>query len=185
MMRLLDSGATPACDQILRSQVDVGVAIRTVVSELESMFDRRGIAITWTSDTTLPCVDGDPDLLHRALLNILINAADAMAAAGAITITTCTEAADAADGTVRIDVADTGAGIAPELMSRVFDPGFSTKPSGQPRGFGLGISRRIAQLHGGRIDLSSVPGHGTTVSFTLPIHHEVPDVEVAPVTCAV
>src|SRR5262245_42262327 len=78
MMRLLDSGATPAHDEIVRSQVDVGVTIRNVVSELASLFDRRGIAIAWTRDRPVPCVDGDPDLLHRALLNLLLNAADAM-----------------------------------------------------------------------------------------------------------
>ena len=102
-----------------------------------------------------------------------MNAADAMRTSGAITITTRTDSADGSPRAVRIEIADTGVGIAPELVSRVFDAGFTTKTGGQPHGFGLGICRRIAQMHGGQIDLSSVPGRGTTVSLTLPVHSEV------------
>jgi len=173
MMRLLETGATPARDQIVRSQIDVGVTIRNVVSELDAVLQRRGIGITWTRTGPLPYVDGDQDLLHRALLNVLMNAADAMRTSGAITITTRTDSADGSPRAVRIEIADTGVGIAPELVSRVFDAGFTTKTGGQARGFGLGICRRIAQMHGGQIDLSSVPGRGTTVSLTLPVHSEV------------
>lgn len=175
MMRLLDSGASSTHDPISLSLVDIGVAIRNIVSELEPVFERQGIAITWTRSGPLPCIEGDQDLLHRALLNVLMNAADATPRAGAITIATRSDASSGSStGTVHIDITDTGAGIAPDVMSRIFDPGFTTKPSTRARGFGLGICRRILQMHDGRIDLSSVPGHGTTVSFTLPIHHELP-----------
>jgi signal transduction histidine kinase len=186
MMRLLDCGASPAHDPISLSLVDVGVAIRNIVSELEPVFERRGIAITWTRNGPLPSVEGDPDLLHRALLNVLMNAADATPPSGAITITTRSESSKGpSTGVVHIDITDTGAGIAPEVISRVFDPGFTTKRGNRPRGFGLGICRRILQMHDGQIDLSSVPGHGTTVSFTLPIHHELPHGTLAPAGCTI
>jgi signal transduction histidine kinase len=186
MMRLLDSSAAPARDQISVSLVDIGVTIRNIVSELEPVFERRGIAITWTRSGPVPCVDGDQDLLHRALLNVLMNAADATPRSGAITIATRSESSiGSPTATVRIDITDTGAGIAPELMPRVFDPGFTTKSGSRPRGFGLGICQRILQMHDGRIDLSSVPGRGTTVSFTLPIHHELPHATLASAACTI
>jgi len=185
MMRLLDDGATPSHDQISRSKVDIGVTIRSVVSELEALFARRGIEINWTRSGPLPYVDGDQDLLHRALLNVLINAADAMPASGAIAITTRAElSADSSAVAVRIEIADTGAGIAPELVTHVFDHGFTTKAGAQPRGFGLGICRRIVQMHDGQIELSSVPGHGTTVSFTLPVRRGLPLLTLAPAACS-
>jgi signal transduction histidine kinase len=184
MTRLLDSDAA-ARDQLVLSPIDIGVTIRNVVSELEAVFERRGIAITWTRNGPLPCLNGDADLLHRALLNVLINAADAMPASGAIAITTRAESSlGSSAATVRIEIADTGAGIAPELVSRVFDPGFTTKAGEQPRGFGLGICRRIVQMHDGQIELSSVPGHGTTVSFTLPVRRELPVGTLAPAACS-
>jgi signal transduction histidine kinase len=185
MTRLLDSDATGARDQLVLSPIDIGVTIRDVVAELEAVFEKRGIAITWTRNGPLPCLNGDADLLHRALLNVLINAADAMSASGAITITTGAESSPGSSAaTVRIEIADTGAGIAPELISRVFDPGFTTKAGGQLRGFGLGICRRIVQMHDGQIELSSVPGHGTTVSFTLPVRRELPLGMLAPAACS-
>jgi two-component system, OmpR family, sensor histidine kinase BaeS len=185
MIRLLDNGATPSHDQISCSKVDIGLTIRSVVSELEALFERRGIEINWTRTGPLPYVDGDQDLLHSALLNVLINAADAMPASGAITITTRAElSADSSARTVRIEIADTGTGIAPELVSHVFDHGFTTKAGAQPRGFGLGICRRIVQMHDGQIELSSVPGHGTTVSFTLPVRRELPLGMLAPAACS-
>ncbi len=175
MMRLLDSGTRPARDHISLSMVDIGVTIRNLVSELGPLFERRGIAITWTRSGPLPCVEADQDLLHRALQNVLMNAADATPRSGAITIATRSDSSiGSSTGTVHIDITDTGAGIAPELLTRIFDPGFTTKPGNRPRGFGLGICRRILEMHDGQIDLSSVPGRGTTVSFTLPIHHDLP-----------
>jgi signal transduction histidine kinase len=186
MMRLLDRGTSASRDQISLSLVDLDVTIRNVVSELEPVFERRGVAITWMRSGPLPCLDGDQDLLHRALLNLLMNAADATPASGAITITTRAESSTgSSSGTVRIDIADTGAGIAPDLISRVFDAGFSTKPSQRQRGFGLGICRRIMQMHDGRIDLSSVPGRGTTVSLTLPVHRELPRGTLASAACTI
>jgi K+-sensing histidine kinase KdpD len=145
------------------------------VSELEAVFERRGIAINVDEERTSAIREWRSDLLHRALLNVLINAADAMPASGAITITTRAELLR------RLIGRDGFASRSPtparhcsrarlaRLRSRLHDEGRRAT-----RGFGLGICRRIVQMHDGQIELSSVPGHGTTVSFTLPVRRELP-----------
>jgi signal transduction histidine kinase len=67
-----------------------------------------------------------------------------------------------------LSVADNGRGIAPEVRDRIFDPFFSTKPEGAGAGLGLTIAERIAQTHGGELDIASEPGVGTTVTLFLP-----------------
>ena len=167
MMRLLDryTGVLPHVTSL--APVDVGVTIRNVMSELDALLERRGIQLRSTIDDDLPPVHGDGDLLHRALLNVLTNAIEAMPDAGVIAIAThCVPGASS--GSLRIEIADTGGGIASELVSRVFEHGFTTKADTERHGLGLSICREIVQMHGGQIELSSVPGQGTTVSLTLP-----------------
>jgi len=174
MLRLLDTHAGREPHLMSPAPVDVGVMLRSVVSELEALLERRGIEIRLASTGSLPRVPGDRDLLHRVLLNVLINAAEAMSNAGAIVIATRTERApNSSAGTLRIEVADTGSGMAPETLAHAFDHGFTTKSATEVRGFGLGICREILEMHGGEIHLTSVVGQGTTVSLALPIHREL------------
>jgi two-component system NtrC family sensor kinase len=70
---------------------------------------------------------------------------------------------------VHIQIADSGAGIPPEIIARVFERGFTTKGGRETHGFGLSICREIVEMHGGEIPLSSVLGQGTTVQLTLPL----------------
>ena len=179
MKRLLDSSSSQS-DAGGLGPVDLNITIRNVMSELEALLERRRINIRLTTTGIPPCVQGDSDLLHRVLLNILINAVDSIPSAGIIEITTHTERIPgSSDGTVHIEVADTGAGIAPELVPRVFDPGFTTKGGADTHGNGLSICREIIQMHGGEIHLSSVSGQGTTVSLTLPINPELHQYPIA------
>jgi signal transduction histidine kinase len=172
MMRLLDSCSGQSADVTRLAPVDLSVMIRNVVAELDAMLERRGIEIRLRIRGFLPCVQGDGDLLHRVLVNVLVNAADSMKEGGRIEIAAHTEyVQDSPAATAHIEIADTGAGIAPDLIARVFDRGFTTKAGGDTRGFGLNICREIIQLHGGGIQLSSVPDQGTTVQLTLPVHN--------------
>ena len=117
----------------------------------------------------------DPNQLHNVLLNLAINARDAMAGSGTLTI----RAANIESGSalppevpagrwVMIEVADNGKGMTPEVMARVFEPFFTTKPTGQGTGLGLSMAYGFVKQSGGEIVLASAPGRGTSVKIYLP-----------------
>ena len=109
----------------------------------------------------LPCLV-DRDALKQALLNVLLNANEAMPDGGDLIVGTSRD-----KGFLKIEVTDTGVGITPEALARIFDAYHSTKKNGS--GLGLATSRRIIEEHGGRILVHSEPGKGTRVSILLPI----------------
>ncbi len=115
----------------------------------------------------LPEVQCLPSEMNQVFMNLLVNAAHAIPAErGTITISTGVDGANA-----WVEVADTGAGIAPENLQRIFDPFFTTKPVGKGTGLGLSLSYGIVQKHGGRMEVSSELGVGTRFRITIPIHH--------------
>lgn len=106
---------------------------------------------------------GDVDRLQQVVMNVVLNALQAMEDGGALTV----KLANTADRRgVELRISDTGVGVSPELLSQVFYPYFTTKPSGT--GIGLAISQKIVADHGGTIDMESEPGKGTTVIIQLP-----------------
>ena len=111
----------------------------------------------------IPEVECFPDQLNQVFMNILVNAAHAIEGTGKITIRTRTDGENVALG-----FSDTGRGISPQNLSKIFDPGFTTKGVGVGSGLGLPICYRIVKEHGGRIDVQSEPGQGTTFTVTLP-----------------
>lgn len=113
----------------------------------------------------VPLVLADADQLQQVFLNLLLNARDAMPGGGSLNIRT---RYDSRAGEIVIEIADSGAGIAPEHRAHVFDPFFTTKPAGTGTGLGLAVCYGIVTAHGGRIELASVNGHGTTVRVHLP-----------------
>lgn len=110
-------------------------------------------------------IGADPDLLHRAISNLTLNAIEAMPQGGRLTFRTSQTASFA-----RIEVSDTGAGLAPEESARLFTPYYTSKPQGT--GLGLAIVQSIVSDHGGRISVSSQPGQGTTFIIELPSNRE-------------
>jgi CheY-like chemotaxis protein len=110
----------------------------------------------------------DPADLQQALLNLLLNARDAMPSGGNVVMQL--EDANAADGShqVIIHVRDSGTGIDPAVLPRIFDPFFTTKERGQGTGLGLPMVKAFMEEAGGTIDLSSSPGKGTTISLRFP-----------------
>jgi PAS domain S-box-containing protein len=113
-------------------------------------------------------IAGSPSRLGQVFLNLLINAAHAIPEGCAdkhtISVRAATEGKE-----VRIEVSDTGSGIEPEHLSRLFDPFFTTKSVGHGTGLGLFVCQRIVREHGGRIEVQSTPGVGTTFSVILPV----------------
>jgi signal transduction histidine kinase len=123
----------------------------------------------------LPPVRTDKGQLETALINLAVNARDAMPAGGTLTIAALPETADGgatggreAGEHVRIAVIDTGEGMDAATLARVGDPFFTTKPAGLGTGLGLATVRRFLEQSGGRLDIESAPGRGTVVSLRLP-----------------
>jgi len=112
-------------------------------------------------------VNADFGQLRQAFMNILLNACDAMPLGGTLTLTSHFFSGSRE---VDISVADTGAGIAPELLSRIFDPFFTTKEKGT--GLGLSVVYGIVEKHGGSMRVDSRVGQGTTMTIRLPLAEE-------------
>jgi len=114
----------------------------------------------------IPDIQCLPLQINQVMMNLIVNAAHAIGPErGTITVRTARED----EGHVRIEVSDTGSGIAPDALSRIFDPFFTTKAVGKGTGLGLSLSYGIVQKHGGRIDVQTELGHGTTFRVLLPV----------------
>jgi two-component system NtrC family sensor kinase len=121
-------------------------------------------------DPNLPAVIGDPSQFQQVLMNLLINAVQAMEEKGVITLVTRA----AADEAVEVRISDTGRGIAPDQIDMIFDPFFTTKESGHGTGLGLSIAYGIVTTHRGTISVESQLGKGTTFTIRLPVAAPVP-----------
>jgi len=133
----------------------------------------------------------DPGQLENALLNLCINARDAMPDGGRITIAATNESLDAATAAayglpegpyLSLCVTDTGTGMPPEVVARVFEPFFTTKPIGQGTGLGLSMIHGFAQQSGGQVRIHSEVGRGTAVRLYMPRHHGGVEGEAVPAT---
>ena len=146
------------------SRIEINEAIRSAVRLFEPQFHEVGkptIATEYFLKEGLPEIDGDPDLLHKAFQNLVLNALDAMPAGGALTFRT----SETQSG-IRVEVSDTGKGLTPEECSRLFTPYYTTKLQGT--GLGLAIVQSVVSDHRGTISVSSEEGHGTTFRLELP-----------------
>ncbi len=128
--------------------------------------------VTVTVEEKLPMVVGHHDALSRALTNVLLNAVEACRLGGAIAIDVRRGSLEGVTGVV-LSVRDTGRGIPPSLMPRLWEPYVTSTPGGT--GLGLAIARQTVQAHGGRVFAASREGEWTEIRFVLPLHHEPPD----------
>ncbi len=142
----------------------VNIVIRDVLQQLSPQFAHRKIAVEMRLAGNLPKVALDVGRFRQALLNVLVNASEAMPTGGRVTIESREETA-----TVVIEICDDGGGIDPKLLDKVFDPFVSTKREGV--GLGLVNAKAVVEGHGGRITLSARQPKGTCARISLPIHH--------------
>ena len=117
-------------------------------------------------DEGLPFVQGNTAELEQVILNLILNALDAISPEGHIDIRTCM----VRDGWALLEVADDGCGIRPENLPKLFEPFFTTKPVGSGIGIGLSTCYHIIQSHGGEINVQSTHGQGSRFTVTLPVH---------------
>ncbi|MFA5911028.1 MAG: ATP-binding protein [Vicinamibacterales bacterium] len=153
---LLNLSRPNAAEQSERTVVDLNVVINDVLSLLEHQFEKGSIKVRRELTPEPVRVIGFEFKLQQVFLNLFLNARDAMSSGGWLTIST------RADGReVVADVSDTGSGIAPEHLARIYDPFFTTKAIGQGTGLGLSISYGIVREHEATIQCDSTPGAGT------------------------
>jgi signal transduction histidine kinase len=157
-----------------RQQIQVNELVRGTLAQLQMMLKRAGTRTSFVEGELPPPIMGDPDALHRVLVNLIQNATDAMPGGGEITIATREVVPPQAPfAGVLVEVADTGAGIPPEVLPKIFDLFFTTKPQGRGTGMGLAICHEIVKAHRGRIDVASEVGRGTRIRVLLPLdNHE-------------
>lgn len=145
---------------------NVNALVQEAVTFLGPEIEDRNILVEQELRSDLPLVEVDRNQLKQAFYNVIKNSFQAMKAGGLLRIRT-----DMDDAFVTISFADTGGGITPENMSKIFEPYFTTKASGS--GLGLLIVRRIVREHGGEIDLASDEGRGLTLTIRLPFRNQV------------
>ncbi len=149
-----------------RKPSTINKLIDAVLAMLHSQPIFLNIKIVKDLDPELPMVEVDTSQIHQVLINIIMNAAEAMNGQGELRITT---ALTEDHSSVAVSIRDTGCGIAPEHRSKIFEPFFTTKEVGRGTGLGLAISYGIIQKHGGKIEVASVVGKGTTFTIRLPV----------------
>lgn len=149
-----------------RAPLDINHVIESSIRLASFDKDFKRLSITTDFDPHAPQVSADADQLQQVFLNLLLNARDAMPDGGELHVSTLYEART---DHIICEIADTGAGIAPEHLARVFDPFYTTKPAGHGTGLGLAVCYGIITAHGGQIELAPNEGQGTRVLVTLPV----------------
>ncbi len=154
--------------------VNVGEVVEETLALAATQVEKAGIAVERRFEAGLPPAKGDRNQLHQLFLNIVMNAIQAMPEGGKLTVTIGltrvsddyeTEPQDYLD----VEFRDTGCGIPPENLGKIFEPFFSTKDPGRGTGLGLAVCARIVQLHNGTIDVRSDVGKGSVFSVKLPV----------------
>jgi len=149
-------------------RVDVRELLEAAISLVQCRLKAQDVRLRRDFNGNLPVVLGDANRLTEVVVNLLNNAIDSMPEGGTLIVRACSEPDPDGGGGVRLEVADTGCGIAPDHLHRIFDPFFTTKEPGRGTGLGLSISHGIVKDHSGQISAYSQPGQGTTVVVTLP-----------------
>ena len=149
-------------------EVDVNSVLEETLALVQHPLKTARVNIVRNYKKELPTVLGSTTRLQQVFLNLFINARDAMPGGGMLEVRTA-----AYNGSVEIEVTDTGAGIPAEHVHRIFDPFFTTKSSGRGTGLGLSISYGIIKEHAGKVDVRSTPGKGTSFRLEFPVARKV------------
>jgi signal transduction histidine kinase len=149
-------------DELKLQPVRLAALISDVATTAAAEAERNRITMTVDCAENLPAVNADPGMMGQALLNLALNACQAMPDGGTLKI----GCRAASRRRVEINVEDTGVGIPPEHLGRIFDLYFTTKERGS--GIGLSMVYRIVQLHGGEVEVQSTPGRGTRFRLIFP-----------------
>jgi two-component system cell cycle sensor histidine kinase/response regulator CckA len=161
----------------------VRLDLNCLVTRMRSLLERvigEDVEIVFEPAAASPMVLAPEAQLEQVLMNLAVNARDAMPAGGRLTIRTAVEAAGAGRRNVRLSVSDTGTGMDAAMRARIFEPFFTTKAPGKGTGLGLSTVFGVVSQCGGVVDVESEPGRGSTFHVILPCAFESTDVSVAP-----
>jgi signal transduction histidine kinase len=158
-LSLAESGALA----LHREAIDVGVLVRETVESFASQAEPGGVQLEAQVPNGLPQIDADPVRAREILANLIANAIRYTPRGGRVSVD-----ARAEDASVAIEVRDTGAGIAPDKVDRIFDRFYKSAES-RGAGLGLAIAKQLVEAHGGKITATSVLGEGTLIRFNLPV----------------
>jgi two-component system, cell cycle sensor histidine kinase and response regulator CckA len=175
-----------------QQSIDINDTVEELLSMIQATFP-GSITISAHLDDTLPRINGDPSQIYQALLNLCVNARDAMPQGGTLTVTTDTldgaiikrRFADARPETyVHVAVSDTGVGMDKEVLDRVFEPFFTTKARDKGTGLGLAVVFGVARSHQAFVDVESVPQKGSTFNLFFPLSRvaEMPQPSMAEIS---
>jgi two-component system NtrC family sensor kinase len=158
---LLNFSRTGAAELI---EVDINSVLEETLALVQHPLKTAQVSVVKNYKEELPPVLGSITRLQQVFLNLFMNARDAMPQGGMLEVRTL-----AYNGSVAIEVTDTGAGIPPENLQRIFDPFFTTKATGRGTGLGLSVSYGIIKEHAGKVDVRSTPGKGTSFRLEFPV----------------
>jgi two-component system, NtrC family, sensor kinase len=148
----------------VKTDLNMNDVIRPTLRLLGKRDAFQSIYIVEDLSENLPLINGDKNQLQQVIMNLTLNACEAMPSGGTLML-----ASSSTDGHVTVQVTDTGCGIPPENLDKIFEPFFTTKPVGKGTGLGLAVSYGIVQQHGGSLEVQSEVGRGTTFKITLPL----------------
>jgi signal transduction histidine kinase len=173
--------AVSHCSQVVRGLLDfarqsepvfapleISKVIDQVISLIGHQAKMNNVEIIRNDAVNLSPVKGDPGQLQQVFLNLIINAVQSMPDGGTVTITTGSDE----NSLISVSIKDTGQGIEPENMEKLFTPFFTTKESGKGVGLGLAVLQGILERHGGSIEVTSSVGVGSTFTVSLPLYTE-------------
>jgi len=146
------------------AELDLNSVVEETLTLVQHPLKTAHIVVAKKYAEPLPPILGSTTRLQQVFLNLFMNARDAMPAGGMLEVRTA-----AFNGSVEIEVTDTGAGIPPENLHRIFDPFFTTKATGRGTGLGLSVSYGIIKEHAGKVDVRSTPGKGTSFRLEFPV----------------
>jgi len=145
------------------TEVNLNTVLEEALSLVSHPFKTARITVIKSLGRGLPPVHGSTNRLQQVFLNLFLNARDAMPGGGMLEVRTGWN-----NGSVEVEITDTGAGIPQEFLNRIFDPFFTTKSSGRGTGLGLSVSYGIVKEHAGKIEVRSTPGKGTSFRLEFP-----------------
>ena len=146
------------------TEVNLNAVVEEVLTLVAHPFRTARVQVTRNLQQELPAVLGSTNKLQQVFLNLFLNARDAMPSGGVVEIRTA-----AHNGSVEVEIIDSGSGIPRENLHRIFDPFFTTKSSGRGTGLGLSVSYGIVKEHAGKVDVRSTPGKGTSFRLEFPV----------------